>query len=158
MCWAARTVRAAALACLIIGTGPAAFALDPPEPPVLFPDDAKLQRAYEDGFTTGYSVGADDGFVNGRQEAREQDDLRDEVADEAEQEPVEEGGQDLGDEITPEPSVPTPTSDSVDETSSVPVTTAAPDAGGGIPWWPLAFAVATTAWFVTRRHRRSDDQ
>ncbi|MGB9013034.1 MAG: hypothetical protein WCB95_09295, partial [Aeromicrobium sp.] len=101
------------------------------------------------GFRTGYSVGTDDGYINGQQEDREQADLRDEVADEAEQEPIDDGGSDLGDELTPSPD-PTPTetlpASSINDDQP-------PQQSGGVPWWPLSFAVAATAWFVTRRRR-----
>lgn len=153
----------AALVVMLSLAGGAA-ALEQPEPPVLFPDDPELQQAYEDGFGTGYSVGSDDGFSTGRRESREQASLRDDVAGEVEDEPVE-GGRDLGAEIEPTPS-PTPSTSAVpsadpDTAGSAAAPTVidrtSDDEGVDIPWWPIAFAVTTTAWFVTRRARRDDD-
>lgn len=71
------------------------------------------------------------------------------MADEAEREPIDEGGADLGDEIQPSPDI---------TASDVPPAPPAvfddpPQQSGGVPWWPLAFAIAATAWFVTRRRR-----
>lgn len=156
-----RTLAASVAAVVVVlATVSGAVALEQPDPPVLFPDDPALQQAYEDGFGTGYSVGADDGFSNGRREAREQSSLRDDVAGEARDDP-DEGGRDLGAEIEPTPSPsPTETADASGSAGS----SAAPavidrtgdDEGFDIPWWPIAFAVAATAWFVTRRSRPDD--
>ncbi len=152
----------AALVVVLTLSGGAA-ALEQPEPPVLFPDEPELQQAYEDGFGTGYSVGSDDGFATGRREAGDQSSLRDDVAGEAEDEPIE-GGRDLGAEIDPTPTPsPTPTaspSDGPESTGSAAPTIidrTEDDGGFDIPWWPIAFAVAATAWFVTRRARPDDD-
>ncbi len=148
---------------VVLTLSSAALALEQPEPPVLFPDDPELQQAYEDGFGTGYSVGSDDGFSTGRREAREQASLRDDVAGEVEDEPVE-GGRDLGSEIEPTPT-PSPTTSVVPSDDPETSGAAAPtvidrtgeDDGFDVPWWPIAFAVAATAWFVTRRARPDDD-
>ncbi len=162
---AVRPRLAAAVAALALALVPtAAGAIEPPEPPVLFPDDPELQEAYEDGFTSGYDLGTDDGFADGRRAARDQADLRDEVADEARATPTEEpveGGRDLGDELDPGPT-PTPTGSAADPApggSSAPaVVDRRPDESGtSIPWWPIAFAVAATAWFVTRRRGEGAD-
>lgn len=151
----------ASLVVVLVLAGPA-VSLEQPDPPVLFPDDPDLQQAYEDGFDTGYSVGSDDGFTNGRREAREQSSLRDDVADAAQDDPVE-GGTDLGDEIESTPT-PAPTDDPTDDPDttgssapSVVLDRTADDDGFDVPWWPIAFAVAATAWFVTRRARPDDD-
>ncbi|MGJ9423636.1 hypothetical protein [Aeromicrobium sp. CF3.5] len=160
-----RAALASAAALLFVLTlAGAAVALEQPAPPVLFPDDPELQQAYEDGFGTGYSVGSDDGFSTGRREAREQASLRDDVTGEVRDDPVE-GGRDLGAEIEPTPA-PSPTTtvqqtDDPDPTGSAAAPTVidrtADDDGIDIPWWPIAFAVAATAWFVTRRARPDDD-
>jgi hypothetical protein len=147
---------AALAAAVLVLTPTSAGAIEPPEPPILFPDDPALQEAYEEGFTAGYDLGADDGFADGRSEARDQVDLRDEVADEAQATPTEEpveGGRDLGDEIDPAPSPSASTQDPGTGQASAPtVVDSRPDESGtDIPWWPIAFAVAATAWFVTRR-------
>lgn len=164
MRWADRSARAAAMlvavVVLVLSSSAAAWAIDPPAPPVLFPDDPTLQQAYEDGFTTGYSVGSDDGFADGRRGSTDQSGLRDEAAKQAEQAPVQEGGRDLGDQITPSPT-PTPSPSATPEASTTDSSTTydePPQQAGGVPWWPLAFAVAVTAWFVTRRRRRDSAQ
>lgn len=158
------TVASAAALLFVLTLAGAAVALEQPEPPVLFPDDPELQRAYEDGFDTGYSVGSDDGYSSGRREAREQTSLRDDVAGEVRDEPTE-GGRDLGAEIEPTPSPsPTATAEQSDDPEST-GSAAAPavinrtedDDGVDVPWWPIAFAVAATAWFVTRRARPDQD-
>jgi len=151
---AATTIVAAVL---LAGVAGSAHAADPPAPDVIYPDDQAKQQVYEDGYTTGYFGGSDDGYtegldtgfdrglqegrLQGRADAENEADLREDVADEAEDDPVVEGGEDL----TPSTPAPTPTE---------PVTYAEPpQQSGGIPWWPLSFAVAATAWFVTRRRR-----
>ena len=144
-------------AVLLISAGPATA---DPTPDVAYPDQPQLQRAYESGFyrgaTAGYGDGRDDGYDDGyeagmsageskaRDDAAAEDDTED-LRDDVEGE-VQEGGSDLGPQITPSPTA-TPTStDFADDEVEQP-------AGQGFPWWPLSFAVAATAWFVTRRRR-----
>lgn len=173
MSWLVRAVRGFAVAVvMVLAAGGAAHAAATPTPDVVYPDDPARQQAYEDGFSTGYFDGTDEGYGTGRddgyrsgyaegldtgrqrgieegkRQAQDQADLRDDVSDTAEQEPVDEGGRDLGDQITPSPSA-TPD----DGTASTATFEDDTDSGGGFPWWPLSFAVAATAWFVTRRRR-----
>lgn len=162
LCVTTWTRRIAATVAIALMAVPAAASAEP-TPDVAYPDDPQLQRAYESGFyrgsDAGYLDGRDEGYDDGyeaglaqgaaqaRAEA-ERDRLRDDV-----EKQIEEGGADLGSDL-PTPT-PTPTA-SPSSGGASPAVTMPPDESDdrpGVPWWPLAFAVAATAWFVTRRRR-----